>query len=314
MKCGEGQQYKLLLIVTICIMPISIAIPFYNAENFLADSIRSVFAQTYQDWELILVDDGSIDRSLEIAMSVKDSRVRVLSDSENKKLPYRLNQITSEAKYNFIGRMDADDLISPTRFEKQMAVMKSHPEVDLVTTGIFSIKNDLQPIGVRCAPPNHEITGRKLLLGCSSIVHAAILGRKEWFLRNRYDPWQFTGQDYELWLRAYSKYDLKIYVITEPLYYYREENNVVAAKMLKTYQSGPRLLRKYGHLGFGRLGVASLIMRSYSKIAVVRMLSAVNRLDLLLKRRSSHIVDPVLLDLFHKEIQQIKQTRVPGLD
>lgn len=295
-------------------MPISIGIPFYNAEKFLPDAIRSVFAQTYQDWELILVDDGSTDRSLDIAMSVKDPRVRVLSDGENKKLPYRLNQITTEAKYNFIGRMDADDLISPSRFEKQVAVLKSRPEIDLVTAGVFSMTNDLQPIGARCVPPDHEITGRKLLLGCSSIVHAAVLGRKEWFLRNKYDPAQFTGQDYELWLRAYSKNDLKIYVIPEPLYYYREENNAVAVKMLKTYRSGPRLLRKYGHLGFGHLGVASLVAKSYCKRLVVRMLSTVNRMDVLLKRRSSHIDDPALIELYYQEIRLIQQTRVPGLD
>ena len=101
-------------------MPITIGIPFYNAEVYLADAIRSIFAQTYQEWELILVDDGSTDSSLEIARSVKDSRVRVIADGVNRRLPYRLNQITAEAKYDLIGRMDADDIISPVRFEKQL--------------------------------------------------------------------------------------------------------------------------------------------------------------------------------------------------
>jgi glycosyltransferase involved in cell wall biosynthesis len=130
-------------------MPISIGIPFYNAEKFLAGAIRSVFAQTYQDWELILIDDGSTDGSLEIARSVNDPRVRVISDGVNKKLPTRLNQIVAEAKYDFIGRMDADDLISPPRFQKQVAVLNKHSEIDLVTTGVFSVTNALKPIGVR---------------------------------------------------------------------------------------------------------------------------------------------------------------------
>jgi glycosyltransferase involved in cell wall biosynthesis len=75
-------------------MPVSIGISFYNCERFLPDAIRSVFAQTYQDWELILVDDGSTDRSLEIARSVNDPRVRVISDG--------LNQLISESSYDFI--------------------------------------------------------------------------------------------------------------------------------------------------------------------------------------------------------------------
>ncbi len=74
-------------------MQVSIGIPFYNNEQTLVDTIRSVFAQTYQGWELILVDDGSSDRSLEIARSVDDERVRVITDGQNKKLPARLNQI-----------------------------------------------------------------------------------------------------------------------------------------------------------------------------------------------------------------------------
>ena len=67
-------------------MKVSIAIPFYNAEKYLRDSIRSVFAQTHQDWELILMDDGSTDGSLAIAKSIKDPRVSVYSDGQNKKL------------------------------------------------------------------------------------------------------------------------------------------------------------------------------------------------------------------------------------
>ena len=91
-------------------MAITIGIPFYNAEAYLADAIRSVFAQTYEDWELILIDDGSTDNSLAIARSVDDPRVRVYSDGKNKKLASRLNELTQLATYEFIARMDADDV------------------------------------------------------------------------------------------------------------------------------------------------------------------------------------------------------------
>ena len=103
--------------------PISIGIPFFNAERFLLDSIRSVFAQTHQDWELILVDDGSTDRSLEIAQSIADPRVSVYSDGKNKKLAARLNQIHTLAKFDFIARMDADDLMATDRIRRQLTFL-----------------------------------------------------------------------------------------------------------------------------------------------------------------------------------------------
>jgi glycosyltransferase involved in cell wall biosynthesis len=216
-------------------MPITIGIPFYNAERFLSDAIRSIFAQTYQDWELILIDDGSTDGSLEIARSIKDPRVRVFSDGQNRKSAYRLNQISEIAKYDLIGRMDADDLISPKRFERQAAILEAHPELDLVTTGVCSISNDNRPIALRCISCDEKITARKLLLGQCAIVHAAILGRKAWFMRNPYNTALRRAQDYELWLRAFANKDFSIHIMNEPLYYYREAENVTQKKLLEAY-------------------------------------------------------------------------------
>ena len=108
-------------------MGITIGLPFYNAENYLELAIKSVFAQTYQDWELILMDDGSTDRSLEIAKSINDPRVSVYSDGKNKKLAARLNEIVRLAKYDYLARMDADDLMSTKRIETQMNILKNNP-------------------------------------------------------------------------------------------------------------------------------------------------------------------------------------------
>ncbi len=291
-------------------MPITIGIPFFNDEANLADSIRSVFAQTFQDWELILVDDGSTDRSLEIAYSVKDSRVRVLSDGKHRRLPYRLNQITAEAQYDLIGRMDADDLISPNRFEKQLAILKS-PEIDLVTTGLCSITNDNRPIGMRRGSSNGPITGRKLLLGQCGIVHAAMLGRKAWFMRNPYDETTMLTEDYELWIRAYANKDFRLHILNEPLYYYREENTVTPEKLLKAYSSQIGLMKKYGCLGFSRYGLALAIAKSRCKSALVKGLALQNKTDLLLKKRNAPIIDESLLRHFNREIEMIQKTNLP---
>lgn len=292
-------------------MPITIGIPFYNAERFFADAIRSVFAQTYQDWELILVDDGSTDHSLEIAHSIKDPRVRVLSDGKNRKLPYRLNQITAEARHDLIGRMDADDLISPTRFEKQLAILDAHPEVDLVTAGICSITNDNRPVGVRCGSPDDPITGRKLILGKCMVAHAAILGRKAWFLRNPYDADIHVAQDYALWLRSFAKNDFRLHVMNEAIYYYREEYSFNAEKILKAYLYQIDMINEYGFIGFNRYELGLIIAKFRCKYFIVMGLEFFNKTSLLIKKRNTPIVDELLLQHFNREIEIIQKTNLP---
>ena len=115
-------------------MRVTIGIPFYNAKHTLADAIRSVFAQTFQDWELILADDGSTDGSAEIARMVDDPRVTVISDGMNRGLPYRLNKITELARADYIARMDADDLMHPERLTLQVQYLDANPAVDVVST------------------------------------------------------------------------------------------------------------------------------------------------------------------------------------
>ena len=295
-------------------MAITIGIPFYNAAVYLADAIRSVFAQTYEDWELILVDDGSTDRSLEIARSIRDPRVRVYSDGCNRKLSFRLNQITLLAKHDLVGRMDADDLISPTRFKKQLDILAVCPEIDLVTTGVCSLSNDNRPVGVRCGSPDDIITGRKLLLAKCAVVHAAMLGRKAWFIRNPYDATMVRAQDYELWLRAFYKDDFKLHIMCEPLYYYREEENVTSKRLLKAYASQRHLYKSYGRLGFKRRETPLMVAKLLCKSVIVRVLSACNRMDILLSRRNSTINDLNLLNSFNLEIRQILLTKIPGID
>ena len=189
-------------------MPVTIAIPFYNAEKYLMDSIKSVFAQTYKNWELILIDDGSTDDSLKIAKSVTDKRVRVISDGKNKKLATRLNEVTNLAKYDYIARMDADDLMHPERISIQMNFLKANKEFDLISTGTYSINNQGEILGYRfnssINPSVQEILYRKI-----NILHAGILARKEWYLRNKYDESLILGQDTELWVENLIKTGFK---------------------------------------------------------------------------------------------------------
>jgi glycosyltransferase involved in cell wall biosynthesis len=255
-------------------MGITIGIPFYNAEEYLLDSICSVFAQSFTDWELILIDDGSTDGSLELALSISDSRVRVISDGVNRGLPFRLNQIVDLARYDLIARMDADDLMSPSRLARQFQLLSSRPDIDLCSTGVCSIRGDCQPVGARGGRPFDPTA---LLSGAGGIVHASVLGRRSWFLRNRYDASISRAEDYELWLRAHGGGDLRIEIVNEALYFYREENGSTLRKMLRGYVSQISILLRCPLPNFGKkerfLSLSRFIIKFIALIAIYPALS-----------------------------------------
>ncbi|MVO07719.1 glycosyltransferase [Flavobacterium sp. TP390] len=288
-------------------MKITIAIPFYNAEEYLPDAIRSVFAQTFQDWELLLIDDGSTDSSLAIAKSVDDERVRVISDGKNKKLAARLNEVTQWAKHDYIVRMDADDLMMPNRIEKQLELFSKN-DVDIVTTGVYSVLNNLEIVGVRGV--NYKsVTFQDILTRKVGITHAALIAKKSWYERNKYDESLSIAQDLDLWLRTSKKNDLKVISIEEPLYIYREENNVTRRKLIRAYKNERNMIRKYGENRFH-----ILLAKSYFKSLVVYLLDGMGKIDLLQKNRGKGVVSEEYISKFKEAITIIKNTKVKGLN
>ena len=288
-------------------MKITIAIPFYNAEEYLPDAIRSVFAQTFQDWELLLIDDGSTDGSLAIAKSVDDERVRVISDGKNKKLAARLNEVTQWAKHDYIVRMDADDLMMPDRIEKQLELFSKN-DVDIVTTGVYSVLNNLEIVGVRGV--NYKsVIFEDILTRKVGITHAALIAKKSWYERNKYDESLSIAQDLDLWLRTSKKNDLKVISIDEPLYIYREENNVTRRKLIRAYKNERNMIRKYGENRFH-----ILLAKSYFKSLVVYLLDGMGKIDMLQKNRGKGVVSKEHISKFKEAITIIKNTKVKGLN
>ena len=292
-------------------VPVSIGIPFYNAEDTLLDAIRSIFAQTHQNWELILVDDGSTDNSLALARSIKDPRVRVYSDGKNRKLAARLNQITKLAKYDFIARMDADDLVSPLRLEKQIKLLVSNPDIDLVTTGLCSLNDDNKPVGVRCVKEGHMVTPDNLLSSKSGILHASLLARREWFERNPYNEEMVLAEDYELWIRSYSSSDLKIGFISEPLYYYREDGSASRNKLIKAYFFNKKAILNSAKEGFSKKIKFKYILNYFVKAGFIFFFSGVGALKLARGRRNALGIDELGSDFFENEILEIKRLQLP---
>lgn len=289
-------------------MPVTIAIPFFNAENYILDAVRSIFAQTYTDWELFLIDDGSTDNSLKLVQKIADPRVKIISDGKNKRLAGRLNEVPNFASYDFILRMDADDMIFPTKIERQLSVFNEYPDLDIVTTGVYSVTNDLKIQGVRgmdyYLPEFDDIISRR-----KGVVHAAMMVKKSWYTRNKYDETLKIAQDLDLWIRASKSKDFKIKSINEYLYIYREEGNVTKDKLLRAYSNERAMIRKYAICNKFKL-----ITKSYLKSLVVRGLALFGRINSLQKRRSDFEISTTLQSEFQLAINTIKSTKIPGID
>lgn len=190
---------------------VTIAIPIYNAERYLRDAIQSCINQTYKNWELLLMCDGSTDNSTAIAneMAAKDSRIQVIDDGQNKGLIYRLNQSIQLAKGNLYARMDADDIMYVTRIEEQVKFFEEHLDVDVIGTSIMTIDD------------NNNIVGSGYSVGpATSFVHPSVMGKTAWFLDNTYSDWALRAEDFELWCRTFE--DSNFYNIGKPLLFYRE--------------------------------------------------------------------------------------------
>jgi glycosyltransferase involved in cell wall biosynthesis len=286
---------------------VSVGIPFFNCEDSLPDSIRSIFAQTFQDWELLLVDDGSTDKSLQIAYAIDDPRVKVISDGKNKKLAARLNQIIDLARGKYIARMDADDLCSPKRIEKQLELFQKDPELDVVGTGMVFLDLDDIPLGDSFAPASHaEICSKPART--FGLCHPSIMAKKSWYEKNRYDETLPLSQDYELWLRSYRK--SKFANVPEPLCYYRacysfslekqfKDRNVIAGIILKYYKKQSRLDKALFYS-----------LMQYIKIVAEVGLCITGLKNRLLSLRYNPL-NSVDKELYMSEIQKIKNISLP---
>ena len=127
---------------------VTIAIPFYNSGEYLKYAVKSVLNQTYANWELILLNDGSTDNYEDIISEFEDKRIRFINDGYQLGLPARLNQLSLIAHGEYYARMDADDIMHPQRIELQVEFLVKHPEIDVVGSYAYYIDKDNSILGV----------------------------------------------------------------------------------------------------------------------------------------------------------------------
>jgi glycosyltransferase involved in cell wall biosynthesis len=290
---------------------VTVGIPFHNGRGSLGDAIRSVFAQTCTDWELLLIDDGSTDGALEVASRVADSRVRVVSDGQRRHLPVRLNQIIDLARGEFIARLDADDMLHPERLERQLAVLRRDAQLDLVSTPLYALDlhGKVARVGAEFTLPRDVF--RVLRKGL--IAHATVTARRSWFARHRYDERYPRAEDRELFARTCRT--LRAVQVAEPLYFLgcRKDRAQSLRDYVATARDNRSIFRDLGVSLVGPWAARALIVESLAKEGVFRFLTAVDRQDDLVDRRG-RVATREERELAEAALRRIRETRVPGFD
>lgn len=286
---------------------ITIGLTFYNNANTLRDALKSIFAQTFQDWELIIIDDYSTDGSFEMATSISDSRVKVYREEKRFGFVNALNRMTELAQGRYYARMDADDMMHPERLSRQLQYLKANKDLDLVDTAMYSMDQEGNPVGIREAASFGS--NREALLRGKYFHHATIMGCTEWFNKNRYDPLFVRAEDCELWCRTFST--SRFARINEPLYFVRE-GLVNIRNYLDSSHTVRRIVRKYGPEMVGRYRTMQLLGESFLKGFAYWTLGSINIHDFLVNKRNRRL-DPGERELAKSIIERILSCNVSGL-
>lgn len=196
----------------------------YNCAGTLSEAIDSILSQTYSDWELIMCDDGSIDSTYSIAAEYSNrypSKIKVIQNPQNMGLNFTLNNCLKLARGEYIARMDGDDISLPTRFEKEVAFLDTHPEYAIVSTPMIYFDNTRDfGIGHSLREPSASSLAKS-----SPFCHAPCMVRHDAF--NDVDGYSVSQrrirvEDWDLWIRMYEK-GYRGYNLPEPLYKMRDD-------------------------------------------------------------------------------------------
>lgn len=197
---------------------VSVILPSFNGARYLREAVDSIVRQTFQDWELVVVDDGSSDDTAAIMTGYPDGRIRYLKNEGNKGLVYSLNRAIGASTGRYIARMDADDFSQPERLEKQVIFLERHPEIAVYDVRQQFINDAGNPTGYF----NSDITGteniRRKMPWFNCMGHPSVMMRAE--VARKFGYRKVVYEDYDLWLRMLND-GLKLQRSLEPLLLYR---------------------------------------------------------------------------------------------
>ena len=236
---------------------ISVIMGIYNCADTLKEAVKSIENQTYENWELILCDDGSKDGTYQIAEELKnqDSRIILLKNEKNLGLNKTLNRCLASATGDYIARMDGDDDCRSDRFEKQIAFLQTNPEYQIVSSSMVLFDESGEWGTVSCP----EFPKAKDTVERTAFCHAAVMVKKECMDKvggYTEDDRMLRVEDVNLWIKLYAA-GFKGYNIQEPLYRMRNDQNALNRRKYK-YRINSVYVRLKGCKAL-KLGVKSYI-------------------------------------------------------
>lgn len=183
---------------------VSVVMAVYNGDAYLGDAIQSILSQSFTDFEFVIIDDGSTDKSADIIRSYDDSRIR-LFQQENRGLPASLNRGIDLSRAEYIARMDADDISESVRLDRQIRYMDNNTNCVALGTWGLMIDQDGLPLQKMKMPLQRETIWQELQHGASPFIHGSIMFRKNAVLEcGGYDDRMITAQDWHLWTKMYQ--------------------------------------------------------------------------------------------------------------
>ncbi|WP_354676998.1 glycosyltransferase family 2 protein [Cupriavidus plantarum] len=278
---------------------ISILLPAWNAEQTLGVALCSLLSQTYTDFEILLLDDGSTDGTVGVAEAFADARLRVISDGRRMGLARRLNLGIEQARGRYIARMDADDVSFPERFARQVAFLDTHPQIDLVGCRAVAFRSDDEILGMLPFAGTHEAMCARPWRGIP-LPHPGWMGRREWFVRHRYGlPEVMRAEDQELLLRTHKT--SRFACLDEVLLGYRQgqfnlRKTLLARRCLLAAQI--KYFLKEGEVGYAAAALALTAAR-----VAVDVLAALPRADRLYFVRMSECAPLEAVQTLHHSLR-----------
>lgn len=282
---------------------VSIGMPVYNCARTLDVAVRSILNQTFSDWELLVVDDGSTDETLNVARACTDSRIRVFADGSHQGLVARLNQAVGLSRGKYFARMDGDDVSYPERLALQVEYLERHSEVDLLGGGILVFGRDGEALGTRESRTTHEDICRRPWAGFY-LAHPTWMGQAEWFREHPYRSEAVRCEDQDLLLRTYEK--SRFAAISEIVLGYREEK-LSLGKLLVSRRSFARsvLLEMIPRRGYA-IAAAAVAEQTLKGLADCAAVST--GLDYRILRHRAQPVDKVAVREWTKVWEKVQKT------
>lgn len=241
---------------------VTVGMSVRNAERTLAAAVQSILWQSLADWELLVTDDGSSDRSRPILESFGDARIRLIGDRTPRGLAARLNEIVGAARGRYFARMDADDIAFPARLAEQAAYLEAHPGLDLIGCGAVVIGPRGEAWASIPVAERHEEICAHPWSGFP-LAHPTWFGRAAWFKANPYRAdWPLT-QDQELLLRTHDA--SRFGCVPRALLGYRFEGRRFTKRLASRYWLSRAIWReasRRGRIGAALQGIALQMAKS----------------------------------------------------